>query len=444
MSAISNIDIIKPDGTLAITTTIADSSQRVRNIMAENYVQIDFVSPSYVDIPVGSRITYEGYKFIKTRRQVPTYNGVWEYSEQFDDADGFLRTRRMKYYGQDFQEMGFALTANLRDFAGLLVSNINTERTGATYVQDWQIGEIDAALEDSLKTISFSGDTLFDACTAIAQEFETEWYITKRYVPTGAGYEIIYLNFRKKEDETDIPFEVGSGKILNAMNPQRGDDTEYGSRFFVFGGTRNLTEDYKEVPAGSSVPNLYENRLHLPNNQAYIDARNGQIVNNLAHNEVLEQYVTFDDIYPKNRDTITGVDSQIVTDQDSNQYRQYTIQADDCPFAGKGDIIDTLGIKFETGELAGQEFEARLETEDLPWNKRLIIVAKNLGTDGQVLYVPNEQIKPSVGDVFVLTGVKLPSSKVADAEQELLAKAEDYAKQHSTDTDVYECISNMS
>lgn len=442
MSAISQISIYKPDGTLAVTTTIADSSQRVRNLMAENYIQIDFVSPTYIDIPIGSSISYGGYRFVKARRQMPTYNGAWQYSEQFDDADGFLRARRIKYYGQDFQEMSFALTATLGDFADLIVKDVNKEREGARIQQNWVTGAIDATLATTLKTISFSGDTLFDACTAIAQAFETEWYISKYYVPEGAGHEVIELNFQKRDSGSDIPFEAGTGKILNAMNPQRGEDADYGTRFYVFGGTRNLTEDYKEVPAGSSVPNLYENRLHLPNNQAYIDARNGQIVNNLAHNEVLEQYVTFDDIYPKNRDTITGVDSQIVVDDQSNQYRQYTIQADDCPFAGKGDILDTLGIKFETGELAGQEFEAQLESEELPWNKRLIIVAQNLGTDGQVLYVPNEQLKPSVGDVFVLTGVKLPSSKVADAEDELLDKAEEYAKQHSTDTDVYECISN--
>ncbi|MBE6244269.1 MAG: hypothetical protein E7108_01940 [Bacteroidales bacterium] len=443
MSAINQISIYKPDGTLAITTTIADSSQRVRKIMAENYIQIDFVSPTYVSIPVGSTIGYEGFRFVKTRRQLPTYNGAWQYSEQFDDADGFLRTRRTKYYGQDFQELSFALTATLADFAALIVRDVNKEREDASFRQQWTVGTIDAALANSLKTISFSGDTLFDACTAIAQEFETEWYITKYYVPTGSGYEVIQLNFCKKEDGTEINFEIGSGKILNAMNPQRGDDSEYGTRFFVFGGTRNLTEDYKGVPAGSSVPNLYENRLHLPDNQAYIDARNGQIVDDLEDSEVLEQYVTFDDVFPKNRDTITRVDSQIVTDSDNNEYRQYTIQADDCPFAGKGDIIDTLGIKFETGELAGQEFEARLETEDLPWNKRLIIVAKDLGTDGQHLFVPNEQIKPTVGNVFVLTGVKLPSSKTSDAEDELLETGEEYAKKHSADTDVYECISNQ-
>lgn len=444
MIGISSIVIYFPNNSGSVRVTLADSSVRVRRIMAENYVQIDFASPNYIDIPVGSVVWIGDWRYTKTRRQTPTFNGAaWQYSEQFDDADGDLRRYRIKYYGQDFQEMSFALTATLADFARLIIKDINKELGGETYGFVWRLGDIDAPLADSLKTISFAGDTLFDACTSIAQEFETEWFISRgEYVPSGAGYYIVYLNFRKRVSGVPTDLEIGSGKILSQMNPQRGDDAEFGTRFFVFGGTRNLTDDYKEVPAGTSVPNLYENRLRLPNGKAYIDAKNGQIVQDLTLREVIEQYVTLDDVFPKNRDTITAVDSREVVDEQGNRYTQYTIQADDCPFAGKGDIIDELGIKFETGELAGQEFVARLESEQLPWNKRLIVVAKNMGTDGQVLYVPNPLLKPSVGDVFVLTGVKLQTSKVRDAENELLAKAEDYARQHSSDTDVYECVSN--
>lgn len=85
---------------------------------------------------------------------------------------------------------------------------------------------------------------------------------------------------------------------------KKGDDSSYGTRFYVFGSTRNLTSDYGQAPQGGETNHVSEIRLRLPDGQRYIDAIPG-----ISGSNIVEQVVFFDDIYPKNTETVTSIET---------------------------------------------------------------------------------------------------------------------------------------
>ena len=191
-------------------------------------------------------------------------------------------------------------------------------------------------------------------------------------------------------------------------------------------------------------------RLRLPNGQEYIDARE-----NLKPADVVEQVAYFEDIYPKNTDTVTSVDrSQDRQTSNGTKYKARIIYAKDAPFIPT-DLIEgeTLQAVITSGPLSGRTFDIQLgsefqdpdawDPEQNPFDRKFEIVAdiEDAG-DGEELIIPNDSLDIDVGDTFVLTGVKLPDERIKEAEQELLKAGKAWAVKNSSDTDVYDCPTN--
>jgi hypothetical protein len=225
---------------------------------------------------------------------------------------------------------------------------------------------------------------------------------------------------------------------------KKGDDSSYGTRFYVFGSTRNLTSDYGQAPQGGETNHVSEIRLRLPDGQRYIDAIPG-----LSGSDIVEQVVFFDDIYPKNTETVTSietVDREIIEGQTDKAYVMY---CKDTPFR-PSDMIkgETLGATFTSGSLMGRDFELSINYKPETWkpedgfDKKFEIIAQVESSGESQLIIPNESLHPEPGDTFVITGVKLPKERIEEAEKELLKAGESYAAKHSSDTDVYDCETN--
>lgn len=169
----------------------------------------------------------------------------------------------------------------------------------------------------------------------------------------------------------------------------------------------------------------------------------------------------FDDIYPKNTETVTSVETIDRTIIEGQTDKAYVMVCNDTPFL-PSDVIEgeTLGAHFTSGDLIGWDFELALiddngdNIDPATWkpedgfNKKFEIIAQVETSGESQQIIPNENMRPRGKDddrgpdTFVLTGVKLPQQRIDEAEQELLEVGTSYAAKHSSDTTVYDCETN--
>lgn len=403
-------------------------------LMGDYYIELPFNQLQYIQIPQGSYILYKGRKFEIMATVYPEFDnktGGYKYTLKFEAQQNHMKRFVCFWMGGDNPEAVFHNTTDLESFGALIVANMN-KHLG---VETWSVGTIDVENPKATKLVSFNGDKCWDILNTIAETFEVEWW-------TEENGDLVSLNFGKLERGT--PEEFKRGDVVKSIPAKKGDDSSYGTRFYVFGSTRNLTSDYGQAPQGGETNHVSEIRLRLPNGQRYIDA-----IPNLDKSAIVEQVVFFDDIYPKNTETITSietVDREIIEGQTDKAYVMY---CKDTPFL-PSDMIEgeTLGATFTSGSLMGRDFELSINYKPETWkpedgfDKKFEIIAQVETSGESQLIVPNESLHPEPGDTFVLTGVKLPQQRIEEAEEELLKAGQAYAAKNSSDTDVYTCETN--
>lgn len=403
-------------------------------LMSDYYIQLPFNQLQYIQIPQGSYILYKGRKFEIMAPVYPEFDnktGGYKYTLKFEAQQNHMKRFVCFWLGGDNPEAVFHNTTDLESFGALIVANMN-KHLG---VENWSVGTIDIENPKATKLVSFNGDKCWGILNTIAETFEVEWW-------TEENGDLVSLNFGKLERGT--PEEFKRGDVVKSIPAKKGDDSSYGTRFYVFGSTRNLTSDYGQAPQGGETNHVSEIRLRLPNGQRYIDA-----IPNLDKSAIVEQVVFFDDIYPKNTETITSietVDREIIEGQTDKAYVMY---CKDSPFL-PSDMIEgeTLGATFTSGSLMGRNFELSINYKPETWkpedgfDKKFEIIAQVETSGESQLIIPNESLHPEPGDTFVLTGVKLPQQRIEEAEEELLKAGQAYAAKNSSDTDVYTCETN--
>lgn len=209
----------------------------------------------------------------------------------------------------------------------------------------------------------------------------------------------------------------------------------------------SLTKDvpmawYTDDIQSDSLYAITEQRLMLPKGVPYIQAEG------LADNEVIEDVVTLDDVYPRMKDMTIGKllwheeDGVLTTYEDGTQkterYKAYYFR--DSIFVNTGSQTmkkdytlagQTARVRFGSGRLNGMEFNIELEsgyTDEAGttydnWNK--IIRNEDYGPK-----LPNSYLYPEVGDKIIYLGwdeAQMGSTGYVDAaEQELYAKGKEY------------------
>ena len=409
-------------------------------LMGDYYIGLPFNLLEPADFPRGSYVMYKGRKFeimSNVRPEFDDTTGGYKYSLQFWAQQNHMKRRKCKWLQGQNPETTFHDTTDLASFGNLIADNMNAFLGG----ENWKVAAVPEEFAEVTKLVSFDRDSCWDAINTIAETFDVEWWT----VENGAE---VWIYFGKLEFGTPEVFKRGD--VVTSIPAKKGDDANYGTRFFVFGSTRNLTADYGQAPQGGTTNHVSEVRLRLPNGQEYIDARE-----NLKPADVVEQVAYFEDIYPKNTDTVTSVDrSQDRQTSNGTKYKARIIYAKDAPFVPT-DLIEgeTLQAVITSGPLSGRTFDIQLGSEfqdpdawnpeQNPFDRKFEIVAdiEDAG-DGEELIIPNDSLDIDVGDTFVLTGVKLPDERIKEAEQELLKAGKAWAVKNSSDTDVYDCPTN--
>lgn len=414
--------------------------------MGDYYIELPFSLLTPLDFPLGSYITYKGRKFEIMSEVYPDFDnktGGYKYTLQFQAQQNHMKKFICFWLGGDNPEAVFHNTTDLASFGALIVANMNKALGG----NNWQMGSVNVEHPETNKLVSFNGDTCWNALSSIAETFDVEWW-------TEENGSIVTLHFGKLNFGTPETFK--RGEVVKNIPAQKGDDSEYGTRFYVFGSTRNLTKEYGQSEQGGVTNHVSEIRLRLPDGQQYIDARPG-----LTKNEIKEVVVFFDDIYPKNTETVTSVETIDRTIIEGQTDKAYVMVCNDTPFL-PSDVIEgeTLGAHFTSGDLIGWDFELALiddngdNIDPATWkpedgfNKKFEIIAQVETSGESQQIIPNENMRPRGKDddrgpdTFVLTGVKLPQQRIDEAEQELLNAGTSYAAKHSSDTTVYDCETN--
>lgn len=394
--------------------------------MGDYYIELVFDAVNRIDVGRGSYILYNGHKFEIMSNVLPegTNTGGLRYTLRFEAQQAQMKRCKVFWRDSDNLEVSFSNTTSLSSFGALIIQNVNAFLGS----DNWSLGDYPTELETTLKTVSFNGDSCWDAVATIAETFGVEWWTEE----SGEG---VRLCFGKLETGTAVEFKKGD--IVSAIPNKKGDDANYGTRFYVFGSTKNLPSDYSSTEEGGITNHVVEKRLHLPNGQQYIDAWD-----NLAQEDVVEQVVFFDDVFPTNVETITSIAFGHEEIIEGEQNLIYHVKCDNSPLT-LDDIIEgeTIQANFTSGALNGMTFDVEIDTTATEFDKWFKIKPNVIDADSSLI-IPNESLAPSVGDTFILIGVELPQGRIDEAEQTLLEVGTEYAKKNSNDTDIYDCPTN--
>lgn len=455
----ATIDIIGVGGS-SNNVVIESASVRHFELMKEDYIRLVFSSDKKINIRLGDSIAHELWgTFYITEAQKPTYNsdtGGYDYDLQFNAPYYKWNNKLYKFEpNTNRNEASWSLTDNLKNHMAVFLRNL--EHYGWSYTVDASAYE----LEEAERTVFIQFDNIYilDALTKIAESFNVEWWITDNII-----------HFGKVESGTAIDFEVG----VNVENMEaQSSEKDAITRFYAFGSTQNVPSGYRKNDEQVLLNGVVQKRIMLPADTPYIDIEDG-----LASDEIVEGIVIFDEVYPrikskiskvieiektveKNNSTTeatTGNNATPSTDEETEKVKIYRFKTDDFIFSENYILPgQTLQVKFESGKLNGMTFDLAFNPE----GKREKITVKDgestkeidnpeaqlfeiVRNDMYGLMLPNETLKPSAKDDFVLLGWDANKMKtwrwlIEKAEEELKEKAEAFAEKKRIDPLTYPC-----
>lgn len=240
----------------------------------------------------------------------------------------------------------------------------------------WTKGSI---LVTEPKTYNLQDKTLMEVLTEVANENKTELWIYGKQINIG----------RREYPSGGLVLFQGEGGGLIDLKLSAVDKTKPTTVIYPYGSDRNLGKDYG---------NDY---LVLPGGQLSIEKN----VDRYGRKEVSMQ---FEDIYPHGIFEVT------------KKIDNFTLQASGVDFNLTDQLLDGVEVvvTFQTGGLAGYD----LNVVDKSWDNSLKQLKLKENKQENALKVPGD-INFSVGDKFIITGIKMPQSYIDKAEEELYERA---------------------
>lgn len=418
------IDIKNIDGSLLYAAPVTKDAVFHHELMSSEYIELVFNEVTAIDIPIGAYVEYNGSRYTVTNPVTPDIiDGGYKYAIQFK-ADWMRWEGVTCFYINEFSqknETSWSMTATPDLFLQMIVENIS-RATGKTYTFSYDSGLT------ATKDLQFNNTTVLEALSKVADAFETEWWIEG---------DVIHLSRCEHGDALALTY----GQNIGVPSVQR--SSEYATRIYAFGSTRNITQDYQNSGTTNA---LVEKRLTLPAGKypnGYKD-----IKPNLSPEEIIEKTVIFDDIYPSSDFAISDVRVKVSVDSTTEVGKDesgnpiyasmpvYFFKIAGIEFSKKL-IIEglTLKVHFLTGHLQGREFELVYHKDTSEYE----IIPNQEGA----IKLPNETLLPQDDDVVVLFNIVMPDEYVTSAENRLEAALDDYIeKKLLSDNNTYSFKSN--
>lgn len=403
-----DITIYKQDGTALLTAPITDDSSRQWQLMGENHVRLVWNSGTYTPLPAKSYIEYKGERFTLLETYYPEKKVAshYAYDVKFQSVERlFVRNiffRHVTVGETTWREPEFTLNSNLKTIADIIIDSLNSAAFGVTF----SLPDGNTYADTGLKALSFSGVSLYDALTYIAEQWETEWWIedgTVLHFDRCEHGDIIELG----DGYTESP--DGTWESAGLLSVPQSTSDNIPQRVYAYGSKRNMTRRTTE-DGGMNVS--YAKRLRLDSTAypgGYIEVENVT--------SGIEEVKMFDDIYPRRVGTLSSVRS---VEQDGMTVWYVADAEIPSLFDPKEQAIPgtTMMMKFESGYLNGFEFEVNWHPENGEWE-----IINRQDDDVQI---PFGSLVPRTGDTYSLFNIVMPEEYISLAQEELAAAAQEY------------------
>ena len=410
-------------------------------LQKEDYILLKFSLESPIYFKLGSYVECEFGLFEACDLQSPTFNtntAGYDYELRLDAHYWKWKNKIFKYTPETAgQEASWNLTAPLDVQAGIVLRNLKA--LGYTYKGKDFVFSIDSTVENKAQVMSYNSIDILNACLEIAKKWDCECWITENII-----------HFGRCEFGDAVDFEIA--KNVDSM-PRSDSQSDYATRIYAFGSTRNIPVNYRPVDETVVVNGVVQRRLMLPADTPYIDA-----YPNMRLEEAVEQVITFDEIYPRRIGTMSDVTTKEYTEAientdgttTENKWDAYRFKDTGINFS-KDYVLpgEELKITFHSGKLNGMTFAVTFNPE----NESEKSEDDALNPDAQVWEIvrnedygrklPGDVLIPANGDTYVLSG--WDSTKIAElglvdaAEQELKEEAEKYIAKSKVDPNTYTC-----
>lgn len=468
---IAEISIKTSTGKKRATVVVGSGSVRRFALMGDDYVTLKFVVAEPLYIAIGDYIDTDFGRFVIVSDQKPNISkttGGYEYELKFEAPHCAWKNKiSMLVYKQNVgnvekryrKESSWNHTADIITQAEAAIID-NLDCLGMDYRV--QLHGVDEDTASKSVLVSYDNTSIYDALTLIADAFGVEWWIVGNIIYFGK------CQFGEETESVDLTLGDNVSDMGNAKS-----SADFATRFYVYGSDKNL-RNYRKNDRGESVAlGVVTDRLMLPKGTDYIDLYKYDIEGNRVYitdsaytadtntempsEEVVENTIVFDDVYPKQDATITDVfvyRKAPIKDSEGNVVKKipiiYWCKVDGFIFDRKYLLEGkTIQMMFQSGLLSGMTFDVTFN----PANDAVKHPDGSVNKDAQrweLVYntdygreLPDETLKPSVGDkiVFINFDAKLVTEgdMVADAEKKLYTTAVDYIKKQATDNQTYDC-----
>ena len=456
------IDIKNISGDIRFSTDFNVGSIGRYSLGKEDYITLPFNVLTPINFKMGDYVDLSGIldeslggKFAKIYEIVdlptPTYDqstGGYNYELRLDAYYWKWKNKKFKYMPEVAgQEASWNLTASLDMQLGVFLRNL--QALGYKYRGNDFDFSIDSSVENSAKLMSYENINLLDALTNMAETWNCEWWVEDNII-----------RFGRCENGDAVRIELG---VEAQEMPRSESQGTYATRVYAFGSTRNIPSNYRLVDETVVVNGVVQRRLMLPEGTPYIDAyryKDGKRVyigeegydigTEMPQEEAIEDIIFLDEVYPRTECVVGTVGSYTSTVEDEEtqetvtQTFYYVTDTSGLVF-DESYIIDgeELRLVFQSGLLNGMDFGVTFHKAGTSLGSVTLEsdVYEIVANDNYGRTLPDETLKPTTGDKFILYG--WDSTKITDlglvsnAEQELRDKTVDCVKKMMVDDGTY-------
>ena len=249
MRTSADIIIHKVDGA-TVTVPITPEARRVFRLMMEDNIRLVWVDSDPYRAAVGDYVDDELFGlFYVTEAQDPDYDqatGGYRHDIRLDREyigwRNILHQLTVSDEGTlERRETDWVLTDSVQNHLNEVLRNLEAAGyVNGTTARYTGTVEPDVENADTAISISFSGTSVYDALTAIANAWNCEWWVTYT-VSQGVASGVIHLG--KCENGTEYSITLGDN--AERVNPSK-NDSEYASKIYAYGSTRNIPETYRK------------------------------------------------------------------------------------------------------------------------------------------------------------------------------------------------------
>lgn len=388
---------------------VDDNSYRHRVIMGEHSLTLYYSLPEHVELPVGSYCEFQGETFTLERPEAfkMKHSRYFEYTVTMEAPEA--KAKIWKFRNTVDGRLKFSLTAKPVEHLQMFVDNMNRRDKG------WTVGDCIDGVE---QCINYDHAFCLDALKQQASEFKTEYeFKGKRVSLKKVEYNKTYplpLSYGRGNG-----FKSGVGRTNTGEQPpveilyvQGGTDnldpSKYGASELRLPKSQQLGFDGEHFDTEDGF-NQDSSRLYITDEDGLSIRRYDKQLASLA-----EDSLDCSSISPKRVGEVSKV---ITVDAETNFYDftdttiPETLNFEDCLIEG-----ETMTVIFQTGMLAGREFEVKYchEAKTVRGVKkearRFELVPQEI--DGQTM--PNETFKPSEGDKYAVFNCMMPDAYICD------------------------------